>query len=219
MTLTELIENRQSVRKFKDTPVPDEDVLKILDAVRRGPSSENEQPWHFVVVRNQDFKDKLGALIKRRQEELSEEVAVVSEKQSKRFAKFIKLFTLFALEAPVLVMVFSTIIPNGATREFKMIKRPQEDLDDLQIMNPGMMSLGACLENGVLLMNEMGYGTTIMTSQSWCHKEIEELVKDETGYETRPGWFLACMFPIGVPDGELKSPGRKPLEDIVTFHN
>ena len=70
MTLKELIENRHSIRKFKDTPVPDEDVLEIIDAIRRGPSSENEQPWHFVIVRNQDFKDKLAALIKKRQEEL-----------------------------------------------------------------------------------------------------------------------------------------------------
>ena len=82
MTLKELIENRHSIRKFKDTPVPDEDVLEIIDAIRRGPSSENEQPWHFVIVRNQDFKDKLAALIKKRQEELSAEVAVVNEKLS-----------------------------------------------------------------------------------------------------------------------------------------
>ena len=39
MELHDLIYSRQSVRKFKDTPVPDEDVLKILDAVRVGPSS------------------------------------------------------------------------------------------------------------------------------------------------------------------------------------
>lgn len=219
MTLKELIENRHSIRKFKDTPVPDEDVLEIIDAIRRGPSSENEQPWHFVIVRNQDFKDKLAALIKKRQEELSAEVAVVNEKLSKRFEKFIRLFTLFSFEASVLVMVFSTRIPNGATREFKTVGRPVEDLEDLQLMNPGMMSLGACLENGVLTLNEMGYGTTIMTSQSWCHKDIEELVREEIGYETRPGWFLACMFPIGVPEGEPKSPGRRPVEDIVTFFN
>ena len=56
MELHDLIYSRQSVRKFKDTPVPDEDVLKILDAVRVGPSSENEQNWHFIVVRNEEFK-------------------------------------------------------------------------------------------------------------------------------------------------------------------
>ena len=54
MTLKELIENRHSIRKFKDTPVPDEDVLEIIDAIRRGPSSENEQPWHFVIVRRKN---------------------------------------------------------------------------------------------------------------------------------------------------------------------
>ena len=105
MELHDLIYSRQSVRKFKDTPVPDEDVLKILDAVRVGPSSENEQNWHFIVVRNEEFKRKLGEVITAGQQKISAEVAVSDEKQAKRFEKFTKLFTLFALKAPVLVMV------------------------------------------------------------------------------------------------------------------
>ena len=76
MELHDLIYSRQSVRKFKDTPVPDEDVLKILDAVRVGPSSENEQNWHFIVVRNEEFKRKLGEVITAGQQKISAEVAV-----------------------------------------------------------------------------------------------------------------------------------------------
>ena len=67
-------------------------------------------------------------------------------------------------------------------------------------------------------MMEMGYGTTMMTSQNWAHKEIEQLVSEEIGF-SRENWFLAAMMPIGVPDGELKSPGRKSMEEIVTFYN
>ena len=79
-------------------------------------------------------------------------------------------------------------------------------------------SLGASLEHGVLTMMEMGYGTTLMTSQNWCHGAIETLVEKELGF-SREGWFLGAMFPIGVPLGEGKSPGRKPLEDLVDFFN
>ena len=81
-----------------------------------------------------------------------------------------------------------------------------------------MMGLGAALEHAVLTMMEMGYGTTMMTSQNWAHKDIEKLVEEEIGFQ-REGWFLAARMPIGVPDGELKSPGRKNMEEIVTFHN
>lgn len=97
--------------------MPDEDVLKILDAVRVGPSSENEQNWHFIVVRNEEFKRKLGEVITAGQQKISAEVAVSDEKQAKRFEKFTKLFTLFALKAPVLVMVYSfSALPGGLSR-------------------------------------------------------------------------------------------------------
>ena len=218
MELHDLIYSRQSVRKFKDTPVPDEDVLKILDAVRVGPSSENEQNWHFIVVRNEEFKRKLGEVITAGQQKISAEVAVSDEKQAKRFEKFTKLFTLFALKAPVLVMVYSFSALPAAYREYNIIKRPQEDIDELFLQSPAMMGLGAALEHDVLTMMEMGYGTTMMTSQNWAHKDIEKLVEEEIGFQ-REGWFLAAMMPIGVPDGELKSPGRKNMEEIVTFHN
>ena len=218
MDLHDLIYSRQSVRKFKDTPVPDEDVLKILDAVRVGPSSENEQNWHFIVVRNEEFKRKLGEVITAGQQKISAEVAVSDEKQAKRFEKFTKLFTLFALKAPVLVMVYSFSALPAAYREYNIIKRPQEDIDELFLQSPAMMGLGAALEHAVLTMMERGYGTTMMTSQNWAHKDIEKLVEEEIGFQ-REGWFLAAMMPIGVPDGELKSPGRKNMEEIVTFHN
>ena len=218
MELHDLIYSRQSVRKFKDTPVPDEDVLKILDAVRVGPSSENEQNWHFIVVRNEEYKRKLGEVITAGQQKISAEVAVSDEKQAKRFEKFTKLFTLFALKAPVLVMVYSFSALPAAYREYNIIKRPQEDIDELFLQSPAMMGLGAALEHAVLTMMEMGYGTTMMTSQNWAHKDIEKLVEEEIGFQ-REGWFLAAMMPIGVPDGELKSPGRKNMEEIVTFHN
>ena len=218
MELHDLIYSRQRVRKFKDTPVPDEDVLKILDAVRVGPSSENEQNWHFIVVRNEEFKRKLGEVITAGQQKISAEVAVSDEKQAKRFEKFTKLFTLFALKAPVLVMVYSFSALPAAYREYNIIKRPQEDIDELFLQSPAMMGLGAALEHAVLTMMEMGYGTTMMTSQNWAHKDIEKLVEEEIGFQ-REGWFLAAMMPIGVPDGELKSPGRKNMEEIVTFHN
>lgn len=54
-----VIEGRRSVRRYLDTPVPDEDVRRILDAARHAPSSGNEQPWKFVVVRNRATIERL----------------------------------------------------------------------------------------------------------------------------------------------------------------
>ena len=43
---------RQTVRRFKPDPVPEEHLRQILDAARRGPTCMNQQPWKFLVIRD-----------------------------------------------------------------------------------------------------------------------------------------------------------------------
>jgi len=50
---------RRTVRKFKADPVPEEHVLKILDAARCAPTARNKQPWKFLVVQDREKLDML----------------------------------------------------------------------------------------------------------------------------------------------------------------
>jgi len=59
MEVYECIKKRRSVRWFKDEPVPDELVEKILDAARLAPSAGNRQEWAFIVVKDREVKRKL----------------------------------------------------------------------------------------------------------------------------------------------------------------
>jgi nitroreductase len=43
------IRARRNVRDYEDRPIPPEDLVRILEAAWRSPSSMNEQPWDFVV--------------------------------------------------------------------------------------------------------------------------------------------------------------------------
>lgn len=49
--ITPVFLNRWSPRAFSDRPVSDEDLNGVLEAARWAPSSNNEQPWRFVVAR------------------------------------------------------------------------------------------------------------------------------------------------------------------------
>ena len=60
MKFEEVIEKRRSIRKYKDTPIPRNDILKILEAARIAPSASNRQPWHFIVVENKETIRKLA---------------------------------------------------------------------------------------------------------------------------------------------------------------
>lgn len=50
MQILDAIAQRRSIRRFKDTPVPEADIRAILHAATLAPSGKNKQPWRFVVV-------------------------------------------------------------------------------------------------------------------------------------------------------------------------
>src|SRR5215467_926104 len=50
MQTWEAITSRRNVRSFADRPIPPEQLDQILEAGRRSPSSQNWQPWHFILV-------------------------------------------------------------------------------------------------------------------------------------------------------------------------
>jgi len=62
MSIIKVITERRSVREFLEKNVPDELVMKVLDAARWAPSSKNTQPWKFIIIRDQETKRKLAKL-------------------------------------------------------------------------------------------------------------------------------------------------------------
>ena len=57
MSCIEKVLARRSIRKFKNDPISEEVLKSILEAGRQAPSATNNQPWHFVVVRDTKGKE------------------------------------------------------------------------------------------------------------------------------------------------------------------
>lgn len=55
----DVFKNRRSVRKFKPDSIPQADILKIINAARMAPTSGNQQPWKFLIIRD---KNKINQL-------------------------------------------------------------------------------------------------------------------------------------------------------------
>ncbi|MBI4187497.1 MAG: nitroreductase family protein [Chloroflexi bacterium] len=55
--LLELLRYRRSIRVFKPDPIPDESIMKILDAAHYAMSGGNSQPWEFIVVKDAKIKE------------------------------------------------------------------------------------------------------------------------------------------------------------------
>lgn len=60
MTFQELINLRQSVRKYSETPVEREKIEKIIDAVHIAPSACNSQPWKIIIVDEPELKNEVA---------------------------------------------------------------------------------------------------------------------------------------------------------------
>jgi nitroreductase len=54
---------RRSVRNFKDEPVPDHFIRRVLEAGRFAPSAGNCQPWQFIVITDRALIAEMDELV------------------------------------------------------------------------------------------------------------------------------------------------------------
>jgi len=60
MSVLEIIRKRRSVRKYKGDPIPQDVLLRVLEAARLAPSGKNYQPWKFIIAQEKGLKKKLA---------------------------------------------------------------------------------------------------------------------------------------------------------------
>lgn len=65
MSLLELIKKRYSVRSYMDKEVEKEKLLQVLEAGRLAPSAVNFQPVHFIVITEEQEKQKIYEVYQR----------------------------------------------------------------------------------------------------------------------------------------------------------
>jgi nitroreductase len=60
MDVFEAIRTRKSVRAFRDEPVEQALLLKVMEAARAAPSARNDQEWRFVAVRERAVREQIA---------------------------------------------------------------------------------------------------------------------------------------------------------------
>lgn len=59
--LAQAIRDRRATPSFDGSPIPSDDLLRILQAGLSAPSEHNVQPWRFIVVQDEEQKRRLRA--------------------------------------------------------------------------------------------------------------------------------------------------------------
>jgi len=62
MEAWDVIRSRRNVRAYRPEPIPEDALVRILEAGRRSPSARNTQPWDFVVCTDRDQLERLAGV-------------------------------------------------------------------------------------------------------------------------------------------------------------
>ncbi len=60
MEVFEAIKGRRSIRKYTKESIPEDFIVKILDAGRWAPSASNRQPWSFMILKDGEVRRRVA---------------------------------------------------------------------------------------------------------------------------------------------------------------
>lgn len=206
MDLFDAIAGRVSIRRFKDQPVPEEDLRKVLDAGRRAPSANNTQPWSFLVIRDKTVLASMAEAVRQQVDRMIP--FAENEKQAQRLAAYKTNYYTFFEKAPVVIAVFMEACDASANRLLGRMGYRADDIARLR-PDPGLQSVAAAIEHMLLTAHALGYGSCWMTGPLVAQESFEKLL----GYGKEK--FIAALLPLGVPDETPAARPRKPLDELT----
>ena len=190
MNTLEAIEQRRSIRRFKDTPVPDEIIETILRAATLAPSGKNRQPWRFVVVRG-DRRAEMVRLMR-------EAIARIKEQGDNTGSSE---WTANVMEqAPVTVFVFN---PYAET------KGGIRTLEDALWSIVDVQSTGAAIQNMLLAAQDLGVGTLWICDVFYAYDELCAWLGQEHQ--------MIAAVSLGYPDERPAARPRKPVSEVTRW--
>ena len=199
----EIIKTRRSVRKFKKEPLPDSDILKIIEAASYAPSGNNKQNWHFIVIKSSAVINSMSEAVKNKMQGLAEQIN--SEEDRRGLLNYSRFYTVFE-NAPVTIACIMKPYESPATRILKAHR-----LEKGYKSTGGLQGVSAAIENILLASKALGYGTCWMTGPMIARTELEKILGVSAPDE------LVALVPLGVPEKQPPMPDRKKIEEIITF--
>jgi nitroreductase len=190
MNTQEAIAQRRSIRRFKDTPLPDETVRQILHAGTLAPSGKNSQPWRFYVVR-EDKRDEMVRVMRKGMARAQE--AGVSLGSAEWTAKIME-------RAPVTVFVVNE---NAA------YARPQTDVGAILGNLADVQSIGAAIQNMLLAALELGVGSLWICDVFYAYEELCEWLGTDRQ--------MIAAVSFGYPDEEPSARPRKGVDEVTEW--
>lgn len=191
------IENRRSIRQFKNKKIKEELIEAVLQAGLLAPSPKNRQPWRFVVISDEDEKNEMVVSMRR-------EIMSLIQRKPDRLDIKESLETMKVMEqADVVILV---------GYEYGMTEQHEDGVEwalsakDLEVVE--LLSIGASIENMLLKAEELGVGSL------WC-ADILYAYNVVSKYSARPVVSAICL---GYADEIPKARPRNTISKMCEFY-
>jgi F420 biosynthesis protein FbiB-like protein len=194
----QVLEERRSVRKFENRPVPRELIERLLRAGIQAPNAHNTQSWRFAVltdkadmIRMADgmFPRYAAALCSSGME--ADRIAELAEKRRDRLAG-----------APLAIVCFV------AEDELKRYDDPDRDRGEHQM---AVQSAALAADHILLSAHALGLGGVWICAPMFAPEEVREALD-------LPGdWLAQGVLLLGYPAEFPEKRARKPLDEVVVW--
>ena len=199
----ELVRKRRSIRAFKKDMIPDEFIMKIIEAARWAMSGGNAQPWEFIIVKKEETKKRIAAaLFEQRKIEYSLEQ---TREENLRHPGFSEPPIMPVLgDAPVLIVVCGDRRTLMATVQSNSLI-PGEGL----VGAPYLKNMANATHNMQLAATALGLSSGWVSVSRSSEQSIKVILDVPDLIE------IHSIVPVGYPAYKAPPGYRRDLKDIV----
>ena len=197
--LLEGLATTRAIRRYRDEPIPENDLRDMLFAATRAPSGSNRQPFRFVVLTDSEKATEAKRLIKqgaesvwqakRTNDQYDKRSGADKHSPKARMARTMDSYVenfhcVPALILPCLVRYRDPTPMEGA-------------------------SVYPAVQNLLLAARALGYGGVITGFHHMVENELKSLldIPEEV--------FISCTVTLGKPQGKHGPVRRRPMEELV----
>lgn len=188
MNVHDAIYERRSIRRFTEQRLSMEQIEKLVDAAAQAPSAKNRQPWFFYIVVDQKVQKELIKTLR---------AGVISLYEQYRQASISRPDILSAqssLEAmeQAAAIIFVKHVPRYHTYHDDGVDWPLHTLD---IEATDLLSIGAAVQNMLLVAKEMHLGALWVCDIFYAYPALKQFLKED-------GSILSAVclgYPAEVP--------------------
>lgn len=190
MNTLDVIAARRSIRRFKDTPLPDDLLQTILTAATQAPSAKNRQPWRFVVVQGDERAEMVRIMRHGIEAMVDQGHDTGSALGSARIME----------QAPVTVFVLN---PEGL---HPWLTRSIEQMF-IDVIN--VQSIGAAIQNMLLAASDLGLGSLWIGDIFYAYEALREWLGTESQ--------LIAAVSFGYPDESPPARPRRAADQVTRW--